>query len=211
MSMGVVTALRVAIVEDEPRLRELLVREVVAMGHLAEGFPSAEQAWGRIRAGMDAIILDLNLPGMQGMELFRRLRDENLDTSVIILTGFGALDNAVQAIRWRAEDFLTKPCSLADIDRVLARVLAQRRDRDRDSALHQMEDLMDEPTTECQGEAATSNIATSPTLEEWQRQRILQALGKHGGNKPAVAAELGISLRTLYNRVNEYRQQGFMP
>jgi DNA-binding NtrC family response regulator len=203
------TTLRVAIVEDEPRLRELLVREITAMGHLAEGFATAELAWGRIESGLDAILLDLNLPGMQGMELFRRIREESLDTSVIILTGFGAFDSAVQAIRWRAEDFLTKPCSLADIDRVLARVLARRRDRDRDSALRRTEVLVEEPAVQWQGEDSSA-VALGSTLEELQRQRVLEALEKHGGNKPAVAAELGISLRTLYYRVNEYRQQGYM-
>jgi transcriptional regulator with PAS, ATPase and Fis domain len=70
---------------------------------------------------------------------------------------------------------------------------------------------MSEPTAELGGGGAPPDETACGTLEEMQRGRILEALARNGGNKPAVAAELGISLRTLYNRVHEYRQQGYMP
>lgn len=205
------SALQVGVVEDESRLRELLVREIRAMGHHAEGFAAAEQAWPRIRAGLDAVILDLNLPGMAGMELFRRIRKEELNTAVVILTGFGAFDSAVQSVRWKAEDYLTKPCSLADIDRALSRVLARKLESGRRLATEQL----DEPVPEVlpARDSDSTHSSTDPkgaTLAEIERIRIIQALEKHGGNKPAVAAELGISLRTLYNRLNVYKHQGFI-
>jgi len=198
-------ALRVGVVEDEPRLRELLVREISAMGHLAWGVQTAEQAWQRVDDRLDAIILDLNLPGMAGMELFRRLRSQKSDVAVVILTGFGSLDSAVQSVRWKAEDYLTKPCSLADIDQALSRVLARKRETDRSTRLN----------GSVEGEVNSFDAAAIPpaeagtTLADMERDRIIEALHKHAGNKPAAAAELGISLRTLYNRVNAYRWDGF--
>ncbi|MBI4718442.1 MAG: response regulator [Planctomycetes bacterium] len=204
--------LNVGIVEDELRLRDLLVREVTAMGHRAEGFPSAEQAWPRVAEAFDAVILDLNLPGMAGMELFRRIRGEERDVAVVILTGFGAFDSAVQSVRWRAEDYLTKPCSLADIDRALSRVLARKREGMRRSAVEQLGQTgCDTPDVDPEDGLNQAGGATSATLADMQRQHILSAMQKHGGDKRAVAAELGISLRTVYNRVNEYRYRGLLP
>lgn len=203
--------LRVGVVEDESRLRELLVREIKAMGHHAEGFSTAEQAWPRICEGLDAVILDLNLPGMAGMELFRRIRNEEHNVAVVILTGFGAFDSAVQSVRWQAEDYLTKPCSLADIDRALSRVLARKHESDRRLAIEQLDEAIPEEPPAWNSDSSRPSIdPTGATLAEMERSRIVQALEKHGGNKPAVAAELGISLRTLYNRLSEYRQQGFI-
>lgn len=201
------SALSVAIVEDEARLRELLVREITAMGHTAVGFHCAERAQSRLAEGFDVLILDLNLPRMAGMELFRQIRDEGHDMAVVILTGFGAFDSAVQAVRWKAEDYLTKPCSLADIDRVLSRILARRRAQDQLAAPSQLHESP--PSVEPENLQPVSD-ANCLTLEDMQRLQIIKALERHDGNKPAVAEELGISLRTLYNRLNEYRLQGFL-
>jgi DNA-binding NtrC family response regulator len=143
---------------------------------------------------------------MAGMELFRRIRSEKSEVAVVILTGFGSLGSAVQSVRWKAEDYLTKPCSLADIDQALSRVLARKRENDRSTHLSEAVDagigLLDEAPTR-------PPVLGGPTLADMERGRILEALERHSGNKPAVAAELGISLRTLYNRVNAYRLEGF--
>lgn len=211
MTANDLSMLRVGVVEDESRLRELLVREIKAMGYFVEGFPTAELAWPHICDGLDAVILDLNLPGMSGMELFRRIRSEECDIAVVILTGFGAFESAVESIRWKAEDYLTKPCSLADIDRALSRVLARKHDSDRRLAIQQIDLTSPETQVPCEDETLPHLLKSKgSTLADMERQRILDAMERHGGNKPAVATELGISLRTLYNRLNAYRHQGIV-
>ncbi len=211
MNAGERSVLRVGVVEDESRLRDLLVREITAMGYWGEGFPTAELAWPRICEGLDAVILDLNLPGMSGMELFRRIRSEDRDIAVVILTGFGAFESAVESIRWKAEDYLTKPCSLADIDRALSRVLARKQNRDRHLSIQQIDFADSEPQKPCEDQTVPHFLQSKgATLADMEQQRILDAMERHGGNKPAVAAELGISLRTLYNRLNAYRHQGIV-
>lgn len=200
--------LRVCVVEDENRLRTLLVREIAAMGHAALGYPSAEEAWGKIQRGVDVVLLDLNLPGMSGMELLERIRTEQREVAVVILTGFGGFESAVQSLRNRAEDYLTKPCSLVDIDRVLARVLERKRAAQRERALR--EAVEERPPAPAAGAVAPAGPPGSPqTVEDVERAHILTVLRAHGMNKPAAADELGISLRTLYNKLNAYRQQGF--
>src|SRR2546428_7792250 len=108
--------LRVLIVEDESRLRDMLVRAVTDMGFAASGAASAEAALRHLAdKPADIAVLDLNLPGMGGMELFARLRQQNPAVQVIILPGFGDLEAAQQAIHFRAVGFLTTPCALWDL------------------------------------------------------------------------------------------------
>lgn len=199
--------LAVAVVEDEPRLRELLVREIIAMGHGAEGFRTADEAWPRIEQGdFDLLLLDLNLPGMDGMELFRQVRQAPLNVAVVVLTGFGGFDSAVQALRWRADDYLTKPCTLGDIERVLSRIGAARESELRAKRLEELASVSD-AVRQQRGTSATSATDGSPTaecLDSVERQHILRVLESCHGNKRQAAATLGISLRTLYNRLNLY-------
>lgn len=208
-------ALIVFVVEDEDRLRELLLREIAAMGHQVHGFRRAEDAWPRLESSpVDVLLLDLNLPGMNGMELFRRIHEATIPVAVVIMTGFGELDTAVQALRWDADDYLTKPCSLGDIERVLARILQRKRDRRRSrtaDAPSANSGVERTPVSATPADVAAADGAGGKTLEDIEREQILATLAKHRGSKPAAAEELGISLRTLYNKLNSYRQQGYMP
>src|SRR5256885_1396130 len=97
----------VLIVEDEPRLRDLLSRALPGMGFTASAARNAEEASRTMEANAaDIVLLDLNLPGMSGMDFFRRLRERWPATQVIILTGFGDLEAARDAIRLDVVDFL---------------------------------------------------------------------------------------------------------
>lgn len=210
MSAESIEGLRVCVVEDESRLRDLLVREIKAMGHAARGYRSAEDAWPELAAAtFDTIILDLNLPGQNGMSLFERLHENELDLAVVILTGFSTLETAVQALRWDADDYLTKPCSLAEIEAVLARILVKRRGAAEVSPPPPMRAVAD--PAEGREPVAASTPGEGRSLEEIEREEILAALHRHQGNKPAAARQLGISLRTLYNKLHTYRVQGYVP
>lgn len=195
-------ALHVCVVEDEARLRELLVRETAAMGYHAAGFGSAEEAWPALGAGeCHVAIIDLNLPGEHGMELIRRLRARRSDLAIVILTGFGTLDSAVLALRLGAVDYLTKPCSLGQIETVLARV---------DQARLRTPAPAGSRPAAAPGSAPLDRAPHAPTLEELEREHVLAAMHAHHGHKPAAARALGISLRTLYNKLSAYRSQGFI-
>ena len=198
-------ALRVLIIEDEPRYRALLDREILAMGHVPTACPTAEDALARLEeAPFDAALVDLHLPGMGGMEFFDTVRPRWPELAVVILTGFGDMPTAIQALRWDAVDFLTKPCGLDEIERALAKILQALRDRQ-------------EPSIE-----APQNTGPTPerpavvddddgrrSLADIEREHILDVLARNNGHKPAAAEELGVSLRTLYNKLAAYEEQGY--
>ncbi len=176
---------RVLIVEDEPRLRELLMEVIPEMGFVAVAAKSAEDA-GRLMATdpCQIAMLDLQLPLMSGMEFFQQIRNRWPATAVIILTGFGDLTTAREAIRLDVVDFVTKPFHLRDIEIALDR--ARKR-----------------LPAEQISEASHTTELSPTTLEENERQMILAALQRHHGNRTAAAAELGISRRKLHYWLSE--------
>lgn len=212
---------RVLIVEDEPRLAETYGRMMPEIGYHAATVGTGEAALEAM--GQEAwpiLLLDLNLPGMSGLDTLRRVRDKWPNTQAIILTGFGELDAAKEAIHLDVVEFLTKPCHLGDLEIALDR--AQRRIRKL-----VVEELGEQVAEEQAAERAVKTMrdpdepAEAPqppigddddgpiSLAELERKAILQSLDRHGGNRKAAAEELGISVRTLYYRLDEYRKQGF--
>ncbi len=192
------------VVEDEHRYRSLLIEMLGELGCRARGAGNAAQAMASIDASLpDAMLLDLHLPDMDGLALLDRFRARHVDTPVVILTGVGDLKSAQKAIRLGVTDFLTKPCHLGQIERAIDRVrrnLARGVARE-PPALVQATD---------QAIACAESAAVRP-IDELQRQAIFDALRVHRGNRSAAAAALGISRRTLYNRMREYQQLGFGP
>lgn len=125
-SHGIPPKSSVLIVEDEQRLRDMLVRAVGEMGYPVAGVGSAEAALRSLdKEPCGTLIIDLNLPGMEGMTFLGAVRKRWPDVQAIILTGFGDLDAAKQAIHLDVVDFLTKPCALGDLEIALDR--ARRR------------------------------------------------------------------------------------
>lgn len=179
---------QVLVVEDEPRLRDVLVSGVRGIGFPARGARSGEEALRLLEQEAHHILLvDLNLPGINGLELLEQVRLRRPGTSFIILTGYGDLEAARQAIRLDVTDFLTKPTSLGELEKALHRAWAR---------------LPGVPEPKSAPPSAPRTQTTSPqTLEEIERDQILAALERHDGNRAATAAELGISVRTLYYKL----------
>ncbi len=204
----------VMIVEDEPRLRTMLLRAVPDMGYEGVAAESGEDALRKMdQRPADIVILDLNLPGIGGMEVFEQIRQRWNQTSVIIMTGYGDLASARQAIRLDVVDFLTKPTSLGELEVALDRAWRRRLDLLRDRkrlAAPAIGNLMDEPVAQEEAAPARPSAAapapagSAHNLRDLERQAIEQALERHEGNRAAAAAELGISVRTLYYRLREY-------
>lgn len=187
----------VLVIEDEPRMREMLCRAVSEMGIPVLSARSAEEAM-RLpnRSSVTILLLDLNLPGLPGLEFLEQARAQRPDLQAIVLTGFGSLEAAKAAIHLDVVDFLTKPFVLDDLDAALSRAQHRLRILSLQRAGEHGSDLLsrDEPSDD-----------PAPTLEEVERQHILAALSRHNGNRAAVARELGISERTLYYRLGRYQ------
>jgi len=191
---------RLLIVEDEPRIRELLVRMTGEWGFRATAVWGGEEA---VRANatqpFDVAILDYHLPRMDGMETLKRLRERSPDLQAIVLTAHAQLDVAKEAIHLDVVEFLTKPCQRSELEQALDRAL-RRKGRTQPVPL-------DVPAG---GDAGNAPQAPrGKTLEEAERELILETLARTGGNRAAAARELGITRRTLHNKINIYQDQGF--
>ena len=194
----------VLIVEDETRLREMLSKAVKEMGFTASPVSSGEAALRVADTQIFGVaILDLNLPGMSGMELLQALRKNHPDLQVIILTGFGDLDAAKRAIHCEVVDFLTKPCALGTLEVALDR--ARRRSL---KTISPQAAEPQQPTMQFIAPPPPSGSAIS--LEELEQRHILATLAKNGGNRTQTAAQLGISLRKLYYRLEQYQRDGLL-
>ena len=194
----------VLIVEDETRLRELLLRSLTNWGFDASAARSAEEALRHSDASPpDIVLLDLNLPGMDGLEFFTSLRRRRPEVQGIVLTGFATVEAAKQAVHMDMVEFLTKPCHLGEVEQALDK--AMRRIAPPEPPI-----IPDPSFAEGGDTIRTTDDDGSPrTLEEVEREHILSTLDRHGGNRTATAAELGISRRTLYYKLTEYQKQGF--
>jgi len=190
-------AFRVLVVEDEARMRDLLIDVLPGMGYEVIAARTAEAALRLMKQHpADIVILDLNLPVMDGMTFLDQFRCRWTRTPVIIITGFGNLESAKRAIRHNVVDFLTKPCHLGEIEEALNRA---RRLVDQPGAVVDGVEKWPKPATE--GVDTDVIIPTPTTLIDADRRLIEAALRRHNGNRSAAAAELGICRRTLYNRL----------
>lgn len=200
---------RVLVVEDEPKLRSMLVRAIREMDFTVTDAATAEAGFASLDpAGGDIAVCDLSLPGMDGLELCRRIRERWPWMQVIILTGHGDLEAARRAIHLDVVEFLTKPCPLTEIEQALDR--AVRRRRHGIIARTLIDAAPDPEPGAIPPFEAVSSDAGPRRLEEVERDHILAALARHDGNRTRAAAELGISVRTLYYRLKNYEVQGWI-
>jgi DNA-binding NtrC family response regulator len=100
----------VLVVDDEVNIRNALVTILEKKGYRVCGAGTGDEALQLLEeTRVDMVITDLRMPGMGGLEFLRRLKDKWSDTEVIVMTAFGSIDTAVEAMRLGAYDYLTKP------------------------------------------------------------------------------------------------------
>lgn len=108
--------IRVLLVDDDDNFRKPLHKELAHLGFEMFSLPSSSEALDLIREKrIDVVLLDIRMPESSGIETLRQLKRAAPTTEIIMLTGYGTVDNAVEAMKLGAYDFLKKPCSLAEI------------------------------------------------------------------------------------------------
>jgi DNA-binding NtrC family response regulator len=127
---------RILIVEDEEKLRRVLQLQLQSAGFDVDQAASAEEGLRLVdRAGL--VLTDLRLPGMDGLELLSLIRRQNTQVPVIVVTAFGTIENAVEAMKAGAADFLLKPFSLDHLMAVVGKALEVRALRDENRQLRE--------------------------------------------------------------------------
>jgi DNA-binding NtrC family response regulator len=123
------TALRILVVDDEPAMREVLDMRLSEWGYRVVLAASGDEARALAEGEHpDAVISDVVLPGLSGLDLLQCLKSGDRDRPVILITAYGTIDEAVEAMKLGAHDFLTKPLDYAKLRSTLA-ALDQEIDR----------------------------------------------------------------------------------
>jgi two-component system response regulator RegA len=171
---------RLLLVDDDEVFRERLAQALRQRGQdvvtAADG-PEAMRAAGRGK--WTAAVVDLRMPGMTGTELVPELLRVQPELRVVVLTGYGSIASAVEAMRLGAHNYVSKP---ADADDVLAAVTGDARRID----------------------APAGEEAPPPTLARAEWEHIQRILSDTGGNVSETARRLGITRRTLQLKLKKY-------
>ena len=102
--------IRVLVIDDEESMRIACRQSLERAGYSISTAENGDQALERIRQeSFDVALLDLRMPGLTGMDALKRLKQESPNTAVVIITGYGTIDSAVEAIKSGACDYLPKP------------------------------------------------------------------------------------------------------
>ncbi len=113
--------------DDEKTFRNIMTKELTRVGYNVTGCGSGAETIEKMQEkDFDVVILDMNMPVMDGIETMKRVKEMEPTTEVIVLTGQGTIENAVQATKLGAYDYLTKPCKLTELCVLLQKALEKR-------------------------------------------------------------------------------------
>lgn len=171
----VADAVRWLIVDDDQVFAETLARGLKRRGHHAAIAVDAAEALRIAGSGADRVVLDLRLGEDSGLRLLPALRRMLPAARIVILTGFGSIATAVQAIHEGADDYLPKPIRLADVLRAF------------------------EPPAPAYQAAADAYEPMSPRRLEWEH--LQRVLAEEDGNVSRAARRLGMHRRTLQRKL----------
>ena len=101
---------RILLIDDDPGVRDSMERTLRTAGYHVEAAATGEEGFEIARNGaFDVILSDMRMPGISGLDILRKLRDVKVDAAFIIMTGFGTVETAVEAMKLGAVDFVQKP------------------------------------------------------------------------------------------------------
>jgi two-component system NtrC family response regulator len=179
--------MRILFADDEASIQELMRIELPRLGHEATVCPDGRTALAALElTAYDCVLVDLDMPGVGGMEVIARVRETAPDTEVVIITGKSSVETAIEAIRRGVCEYLTKPCRLSEIQAVLERV---RQKRELTARLRALERRVR------RAEGATQIVGDSPALDGVRRlvERVAKSdaavlvRGETGSGKELVA------------------------
>src|ERR1017187_3909511 len=126
----------ILVIEDEEKYRRVIGLHLSSAGYEVKAAGTAENGL-KLAGDVDLILTDLKLPGMDGLELLAKLKGQNSHTPVIVMSAFGTVENAVQAMKQGAVDFLPKPFSLDHLSVVVEKALEVSKLRDENRELRE--------------------------------------------------------------------------
>jgi two-component system response regulator RegA len=170
-------AIRMLVVDDDAPFRDRLVRALIGRGYEARGAGSLDEALATAKQFHPSrAVVDLKMPGHGGLDVIKALADLDDKLQIVVLTGYGSIPTAMEAVRRGAMDYLNKP---ADAEQILAAF-------EKDKATQ---------------EAAAE---TTPSLARVEWEHMQRILHDTGGNISETARRLGIHRRSLQRKLAKF-------
>jgi DNA-binding NtrC family response regulator len=120
--------LSILFADDERSLQELMKLEIPRMGHRVTVCPDGLTAAAALEKDtFDCLLVDLDMPGLNGIDVIAKAKEVCPDADAVVLTGKSSLETAISALRHGAFDYLTKPCKLVEIEALMRRVQDKRK------------------------------------------------------------------------------------
>ena len=178
---------RILVVDDELVVRDSLGKWFTSEGYDAYGASGARDALEVIqRREFDVALLDIKMPGMDGMELQARLKEADPDLTVIIMTGYASVETAVQALKRGAYDYITKPVDPDELSHLVSNALEHKRASREVARLRQ--DLQEiAPGTELIGRSPAIKKVTELIEMVAPTEATVLITGESGTGKEVVA------------------------
>ncbi|HUS39901.1 MAG TPA: sigma-54 dependent transcriptional regulator, partial [Pirellulales bacterium] len=182
--------MRILFADDEKSLQKLMSIELPRMGHEVTVCPDGLTAVAALKVNTyDCILVDLNMPGLNGIEVIEKAKELSPDTEAVVLTGKSSLETAVAALRYGAYDYLTKPCKLVELEALLTRIANKRELQNRCLALqHEVRRL--EGSSKLVGESARMHSVRDLIAKVAPTNSTVLVLGETGTGKELVARAL---------------------
>lgn len=176
----------ILIVEDDEQLREGLTLELQDRGFEAIGVSSMKEVENSQLAGIDLAVLDLRLERESGLKGLERIKEITPECKVILMTGYGSIATAVEAMKLGAHNYLTKPISVDDI---LDALFDENEPDDFETRLKDLED---------------KDAPSRTSLARNEKEYIEYVLLKCNGNITRAAEWLGIRRQSLQRKLKKY-------
>jgi len=179
--------LKILFADDEESLQELMSLEIPRMGHEVTVCPDGLTAEAALqRNTYDCLLVDLDMPGLSGIAVIERALTLSPEAEAIVLTGKSSLESAVAALRHGAFDYLTKPCKLQDLEKLLKRVVEKREMNNKYRALqHQLQQA--EGTPQLVGSSAALQKVRDRIAKVAPTNSTVLIRGETGSGKELVA------------------------
>lgn len=200
MSQSALNKLRVLVVDDEATIRDVMRIELPRMGHEIAICEDGQSAIAAIeKNSFDVAIVDLRMPGISGWDVVGHLRAVSPETEIIISTGHGNMEDAIQALRRGVYDFLTKPTKLAVIASVLQRVADKRALKHKTIALESRLKAV---------EGSPDIVGVTPSME--RVKKLIDRIAPTDSNV-LILGETGTGKELVARRIHQLSRRSQMP
>src|SRR3989304_5435284 len=132
------TKIKLLLVDDDDTFRKVMSKEFSALGYQVALAATGEEALESLRKNsFDVALLDIRMPGMGGLTALEAIKERDPTCEVVMLTGYGTLDDAVKAMKLGAYDYVTKPCPLDELEALIAKACEKKMLKEQNVRLRQ--------------------------------------------------------------------------